>query len=149
MAIIRYPLILGITLLLLSACSDALDPMALPPEQRSYDTSRLLSGEQLFIQYCASCHGAGATGDPNWRQRDSNGRFPPPPLNGSAHTWHHPLAQLRHTIKNGGPPGVSNMPAWGSTLSDEQIDDIILWFQALWPDQVYEEWYGIEQRARS
>ena len=148
MTTIRRPLIPGLALVLLSACGDAPDPMALPPEQRNYDTARLLSGEQLFNQYCASCHGPGATGAPNWRQRDSDGRFPPPPLNGSAHTWHHPLAQLRHTIKNGGPPGASNMPAWGSTLSDEQIDDIILWFQSLWSLEVYQTWYSMEQNAK-
>jgi len=138
----------GMSLLLVS-CSDEIDPLALPPEQRHYDTAQLLRGEQFFNQYCASCHGPGASGDPNWRQRGSDGRFPPPPLNGTAHTWHHPLAQLRHTIKNGGPVGQSNMPGWGEVLSDAQIDDIIAWFQALWPAEVYAAWYRTEQRARA
>lgn len=136
--------------LLLNACKDnpAADPLAMPPGQRQYDTAQLLRGEQLYNRYCASCHGAGGSGDPDWRQRGPDGRFRPPPLNGTAHTWHHPLAQLRHTIKNGGPPAQSNMPAWKDTLSDAQIDDIIAWFQALWPDEAYRAWYDIEQRAR-
>ena len=134
--------------LLLVACSEQADPLVMPPDQRVYDTAQLLRGEQLFNQHCASCHGPGASGDPNWRQQGVDGRFPPPPLNGTAHAWHHPLAQLRHTIKNGGPAGQSNMPAWKTILDDQQIDDIIAWFQSLWPDEAYTAWYGIEQRAR-
>jgi mono/diheme cytochrome c family protein len=55
---------------------------------------------------------------------------------------------LRLTINDGGPAGQSNMPAWGDTLNGEQIDDIIAWFQSLWPGPIYEAWYGIEERAR-
>lgn len=136
------------TILVLAGCGDQPDPLALPPDQRQYDTAQLLRGEQLYNQHCARCHGPGATGDPNWRKLGADGRFPPPPLNGTAHTWHHPLAQLRDTIKNGGPPGQSNMPAWGSVLSDSQIDDIIAWFQSMWLDEIYAAWYRTEQRAR-
>lgn len=134
--------------LVLTACSDQPDPLIMPPEQRAYDTQQLLRGEQLYNQNCANCHGAGAMGASNWRQRGTDGRFLPPPLNGTAHAWHHPLDQLRQTIKNGGPKGQSNMPAWGATLSDEQIDDIIAWFQSLWPAEAYKAWYSIEQRRR-
>ena len=140
--------LIGVSVILVS-CSDEIDPLALPPEQRQYDTAQLLRGEQLYNQNCASCHGPGAVGSPNWRQRGADGHFPPPPLNGTAHTWHHPLAQVRHTIKDGGPPGQSNMPAWGAVLSDQEIDDIIAWFQSLWTHEVYAAWYRMEQRARA
>lgn len=131
----------------LTGCSPAPDPLAMPPQQRYYDTAQLLRGEQLYNQHCVSCHGPGAGGDPNWRKRGPDGRFPPPPLNGTAHAWHHPLAQLRHTISNGGPPGNSNMPAWGEVLDEQQINDLIAWFQALWPAEAYAAWYDIEQQA--
>ena len=132
----------------ITACGPQADPLAMPPEKRQYDSAQLLRGETEYKDHCASCHGRGAEGAPDWRRRDDNGRFPPPPLNGTGHAWHHPLSQLRDTITNGGPAGQSNMPAWGSTLSAEEIDDVIAWFQSQWPDPIYEAWYGIEQRAR-
>ena len=137
-----------IVVLMLPACSEETTPLAMPPGQRHYESAQLQRGEEIFNQHCASCHGQDAVGDPNWRQQGSDGRFPPPPLNGSAHTWHHPLAQLRHTIKNGGPVGKSNMPAWKETLSDQQIDDVIAWFQSLWSEEVYRAWYDMEQRTQ-
>jgi mono/diheme cytochrome c family protein len=32
------------------------------------------------------------------------------------------------------------MPAWKGRLSDREIEDIISWYQALWPPEVYERW---------
>ncbi len=132
----------------LVGCGPQAEPLAMPPEKRHYDSSQLLRGEAAFKENCASCHGSMAEGASDWRRRDQDDRFPPPPLDGTGHAWHHPLAQLRDTITSGGPAGQSNMPAWGSTLSPEEIDDVIAWFQSLWPDPIYEAWYGIEQRAR-
>ena len=139
-----------ITTVLLTACSNetAEIPAPAPAERDSVAPEQLLSGAQLYRQNCAVCHGEQGIGDPNWRKRGADGRFPPPPLNGTAHTWHHPWAQLHDTIKNGGPAGQSNMPAWKSKLSDRQIDDIIVWFQSLWPDEVYQIWYRINEDAR-
>jgi len=82
------------------------------------------------------------------RHRGPDGRFPPPPLNGTGHAWHHPKAVLHDVIKNGSPPGQGNMPAWRDRLTDEQIDDIIAWFQSQWPNQVYNAWYQMDQRSR-
>ena len=39
------------------------------------------------------------------------------------------------------------MPAWGGKLSDQDIDAVIAWFQSLWPDAVYGEWFAMEQRS--
>ena len=119
------------------------------PVTRPRDFARLARGGQLYQQYCASCHGDRAQGDPNWRQRGGDGRFPPPPLDGSAHTWHHPMDQLKRVIREGGPPGQSNMPGWGDTLSERQIEDIILWFQSLWPDKTYQTWAEMDTRTRA
>lgn len=140
--------VFSITLISVSGCSESADSLAMPPEERYYDPAQLARGEQTYNDNCAQCHGADASGDPNWRQPDGNGQFRPPPLNGTGHTWHHPLTQLRHAIENGGPPGESNMPAWGDTLTDEDIDDLIAWFQSLWPNDIYETWYQIEQRSQ-
>lgn len=115
--------------------------------ERKIDFAQVKRGGMVFQQNCATCHGEGAEGDSNWRHRDASGMFPPPPLNGTAHTWHHPMAVLKEVIRNGSPQGMGRMPAWGSKLSEQEIDDVIAWFQAKWPDEVYEAWYGMNQRA--
>lgn len=117
-----------------------------PPRVR--DDFAILRGGKLYQRNCASCHGAQGQGDPNWRHRGADGKFPPPPLNGTGHAWHHPLKILRYVIKRGSPGGQGNMPAWQGKLSDRQIDDIIAWFQSRWPDEVYNAWYRIDRRSK-
>ena len=142
-----YPLVA--IALLLSACSEHEQhrhPPALgstEPVERVQDEVRIARGERIFAQYCVVCHGVGAVGDENWRYRDDSGHFPPPPLNGTAHAWHHPWEELHQIIRD----GQNNMPAWGTVLSSEEIDDTIHWFQSLWPDEVYQAWYRIDQRG--
>ncbi|MFB3103971.1 MAG: c-type cytochrome, partial [Pseudomonadales bacterium] len=57
---------------------------------RWYTTNEVAKGKVLFLSHCASCHGQAAEGTLDWRRTDANGNYPPPPLNGSAHGWHHP-----------------------------------------------------------
>lgn len=114
---------------------------------RIRDDAQIRRGAQLYSRNCAQCHGAMAQGAFNWRQRGADGKMPPPPLNGTGHAWHHPKNMLRFVIKNGSPGGQGNMPAWRDKLTDEQIDDIIAWFQSLWPEPVYEAWSAIDQRS--
>lgn len=108
---------------------------------RDFDFLQMQRGGALFRQHCAACHGNNAEGAPNWQQRDAAGKFPPPPLNGTAHTWHHPARVLMDVIKNGTQRIGGNMPPWKDKLTDEQIRDIIAWFQAKWPDTIYAAWY--------
>jgi len=86
---------------------------ALGAENRGYDTALLEQGKAVFQTNCAVCHGDNAQGTvSNWQQRDENGKLPPPPLNGTAHTWHHPIGGLAHTIKKGTLSIGGSMPAW-------------------------------------
>lgn len=100
-----------------------------------------LEGQQLYNTYCASCHGLNLQGQPNWRQRLGNGRLPAPPHDATGHTWHHPDAQLIEMIKVGFVGGVnaptgyeSDMPAFGSVLSEQQIIAILGYIKSSWPD---------------
>jgi len=113
--------------------------------ERVEDFARVSRGGRLYQQNCAECHGNAAQGGANWRQRDADGMFPPPPLNGTGHAWHHPRRMLHHVIANGSPGGQGNMPAWRDKLSDEEIDDIIAWFQSKWPDPVYAAWQRMDR----
>lgn len=102
-------------------------------------------GRSLFAENCAQCHGEAAVGAPDWTRRLPDGSFPPPPLNGTAHAWHHPLAQLRAVIRNGSPSG--NMPAWGGRLGEDEITAVIAYFHSLWPEEVHEAWSEMNRRA--
>lgn len=118
------------------------------PPPRWYDETIVEQGQQIYQANCAQCHGERAQGDPNWRQRDKEGKFPPPPLDGTGHTWHHPIAALLHVIMKGSPGGLGNMPGWEGKLTEDEAAATIAWFQSLWPDQAYSNWYQIEVRSR-
>jgi len=108
--------------------------------ERQLDFAAVTRGGKLFRQYCADCHGLNAQGAPDWRQRRPDGSFPAPPLDGTGHAWHHPKKVLQMTIRNGTQRLGGSMPAWGGTLDGQDIDAIIAWFQAKWPDEIYAEW---------
>ena len=97
-------------------------------------------GERIFGTYCASCHGELGEGQPHWNIIKSDGTLPPPPLNGSGHTWHHGDGTLYKQIKLGGgyldlPGFKSGMPAFGDTLSHQEIVDVLAYVKSLWADQ--------------
>ena len=106
------------------------------PMPRENNPERQARGKELYRQNCIQCHGENAVGAPDWYRRDAAGNFPPPPLNGTAHTWHHPKKQLIEMIKVGGDV----MPPFNTKLSDGEIVDIIKWFQSFWPDELYYAW---------
>ena len=98
-------------------------------------------GANLFQQNCATCHGANAEGTADWKQRDANGNYPPPPLDGSAHAWHHSIPQLMRSIKEGSIKLGGTMPPFGDKFSDQQVLSLIAYFQSKWPDQLYARWH--------
>lgn len=135
--------------ILLAGCGEdkTAKPESLGPETqvaRVQDPAQIERGKAIFTANCAVCHGNQAQGADNWRQRGPDGKFPPPPLDGSGHAWHHPKKDLVHMIRFGSPPGQGNMPAWEGKLSDQQIEDVVAYFQSLWPDEVYQAWARID-----
>lgn len=98
-------------------------------------------GAELFQQNCAVCHGVNAEGTKEWKKTDANGNYPPPPLDGSAHAWHHSIPQLARSIKEGGIKLGGVMPAFGDKLSDQEVLAVIAFFQSKWPDKVYKVWH--------
>ena len=100
----------------------------------------LQTGGSLFQQNCASCHGANAEGTLEWKKTDSNGNYPPPPLNGTAHAWHHDISVLKNTIQEGGVKLGGTMPPFKDKLSTSDIEAVIAYFQSKWPDRLYQQW---------
>lgn len=121
-----------ITLCLLPVLSQA--------ETRWYSQELLKSGIELFKENCSSCHGVNAEGTLEWKKTDSNGKYPPPPLNGSAHAWHHDMDTLRRTIREGGAKLGGTMPPFKDKLSSEEIDAVIAYFQSKWSEELYRKW---------
>ena len=110
--------------------------------ERWYNQGVVNHGAGLFQQHCASCHGSNAEGTSDWKTPDENGVYPPPPLNGSAHTWHHSIPVLVRTIKEGGAKLGGVMPPFADKLSDQDILAIIGYFQSKWPDDIYTRWHN-------
>lgn len=108
--------------------------------KRWYSPQQLAAGKKIYAKNCAACHGADASATPNWKQTDANGNYPPPPLNGTAHTWHHSYETLSKTIKQGGLPLGGIMPAFDRLLTEEEISTIIASFQSYWTNKTYQHW---------
>jgi len=105
----------------------------------STGADRTAQGKALYEANCASCHGADLEGQPDWRRRLDTGRMPAPPHDESGHAWHHPDADLFTITKlglNAIVPGYeSDMPAFGSILSDTEITDVLTYIKSTWPDR--------------
>ncbi|WP_194725416.1 c-type cytochrome [Noviherbaspirillum malthae] len=109
------------------------------------DTTLVARGKSIYAAQCAACHGAALEGQPDWRMRLSSGRLPAPPHDASGHTWHHPDKVLFDIVKNGLVPGKtapegyqSDMPAYGSLLSDEDITAVLAYIKSQWPPELLE-----------
>lgn len=107
---------------------------------RQHDTAVLSAGKTLFQRNCAVCHGLNAEGVSNWKETNADGQYPPPPLNGTAHTWHHTTSVLLRTIKEGTAELGGSMPAWEGKLDNDEVLTIIQWITSLWPDEIYQTW---------
>jgi mono/diheme cytochrome c family protein len=105
------------------------------------DPEKIKRGEAVYRKNCASCHGPNGEATPGWRNPGADGKYPPPPLDGSAHAWHHSTETLEEMIRKGSPGGAGGMPAWDGKLTNQEIDDVIVWIKSLWPDDVYDVWY--------
>lgn len=119
-----------------------------PALERNHDSKLVRRGQALYTQHCAQCHGVEGEGDPHWRKRDSKGLYPPPPLNGTGHAWHHPSSWLREKIRRGGALGDGKMPPQNQ-LSEADIKALLTWFQSQWPDPVYEAWLRVERKDKA
>ncbi|MFT5420451.1 MAG: mono/diheme cytochrome c family protein [Candidatus Endobugula sp.] len=127
------------------------DDITLTPKEtttRWYFFEQAERGRVIFSSRCAVCHGRNAEATPNWKTPNDNGHYPPPPLNGTAHGWHHPISILGRTIYNGGAPVGGQMPAFKDQLAESDIIDVIAHIQTHWSDTIYARWLTIENSSR-
>ncbi len=122
--------LLLLSFLLLTSCTSSFP----------FDPAVVSRGKELFAANCATCHGAGGEGQPNWHITKADGTLPPPPLNGEGHTWHHGDGLLYRIVKNGGQefedPRFSSfksaMPAFGERFSHDEIVAVLTYVKSLW-----------------
>ena len=93
-----------------SASSETTAP---PPSTGAYSQQMITMGKPLYMQACASCHGANAKGSigPNLHNEDMSDN------------------QIAGVIKNG--KGQGQMPAFSSKFNDGQINEIIAYLRSL------------------
>ncbi|MCY4266215.1 MAG: cytochrome c [Gammaproteobacteria bacterium] len=139
--------LLSLFLVLLAGACDQMQPVESKlavsslPGQRWYSEEQVSSGVEVFRQHCAQCHGGKAEGlVADWRKKLPNGTFPPPPLDGSAHAWHHPLSMLIRVIDKGGIEFGGTMPGFAGQLPERKKLEVIAYFQNFWSDEIYENW---------
>ena len=144
---ISGPKIATIFVLALAGCGGG-DPGMPTVAGRWYTPAQVEAGQSLYTAHCAVCHASDGSATAHWRTPDAEGHYPPPPLNGSAHGWHHSRKQLDFTIQKGGVPFGGMMPAFAHLLDGQERLSIIAYFQTWWPDQIYGEWRQIDARSR-
>lgn len=125
--------------LILRTGSTTPPPVTLKPD----DLAVVAQGKAIYAAQCAACHGSALEGQPNWRERGPDGRLPAPPHDETGHTWHHVDALLFSLTKYGmpreignGEPYYSNMPAYESVLSDEEIIAVLSFIKRSWPAEI-------------
>ena len=112
--------------------------------QTSRSGNQLALGRAVYEKNCTSCHGVRLEGQPGWQRRLPSGRMPAPPHDDTGHTWHHPERVLFDITKYGvvpphAPPGYpSDMPAFHSVVSDDEIRAVLAYIKSHWSAEVLE-----------
>lgn len=140
-------------LVLVAACSSPTEDTDVPLVKNSdtgrwYSNAQVDEGAALFATNCAGCHGVDASSTDQWKKTDINGNYPPPPLNGTAHAWHHPINVLSQVIEEGGIAMGGQMPSFSGQFDYQQKLSLIASFQSYWNDKVYDTWMTREKASR-
>lgn len=78
-------------------------------------------GRTLYEAACAECHGLDGKGY-------AQSLVLAPPLDGSAHSWHHPDSQILGLLRFGG----TTMPAVAAGWSDEDVEAVLTFVKSRW-----------------
>ena len=120
----------------------------------SEDPSTIARGERIYAAQCATCHGRALEGQPDWQSPLPNGRMPAPPHDDTGHTWHHPSRVVFEITKFGlvppnAPAGyVSDMPAFGGKLTDEDIWAALSFIASSWSEQAKAWQRNVDAQSR-
>ncbi|MHA2427677.1 MAG: c-type cytochrome [Candidatus Hermodarchaeia archaeon] len=115
---------------------------AVPPVP-TLDPQLVSTGEVIYQQYCASCHGVNLEGQLNWKTPLSDGGFPAPPHDSTGHTWHHPDELLLDVIVNGSDPTLGGrMQGFGDVIDEQERIAVLEFIKSKWGDEERElQWW--------
>lgn len=123
-------IILSITLFL-TGCFDSGDSHATKTDES------VALGKNIFDVNCIGCHGESGVGVvKDWKERMGDGKFPAPPINGTAHAWHHSPKSLLSTINNGGVRLGGWMPGFKDKLNNNEKQGLLDYIYSLWPAEL-------------
>lgn len=89
-------------------------------------------GRALYGANCQDCHGVRGVGErPDDIYAKDEFGVVAPPLDDSAHAWHHSDFNLVQTILNGSPRN-ERMAAWKHSLSGKDAEDLVAYIKSLW-----------------
>ena len=121
---------LSLLFMLLFACSSG-----------ESETKDIAIGKAVFEASCVVCHGKEARGlVSNWKVKTADGKYPAPPLNGSAHAWHHSPLQLLQTINEGGIKLGGQMPGFQGKLTEIEKQAVLDYIHSLWPNDIQKKY---------
>ena len=127
-------LVLVLATVFLTGCFDNGDANA-------QTTDSVALGETTFKQNCISCHGKEGQGlVKDWKKTQANGKYPAPPINGTAHAWHHSPKALLTTINNGGVKLGGWMPGFKDQLNEVEKQGLLDYIHSLWPSELQKKY---------
>ncbi len=122
-------ILLSAALILLSACSNEDDAVDF------YESVQL--GKKIFDENCAQCHGSNGQGTvEDWTKKLPDGKYPPPPLNGTAHAWHHSPQDLLQSINEGSIKLGGVMPGFKDKLNNQEKRALVDYIYSLWSPEI-------------
>lgn len=120
---------LAIALATLAGCARPTTQIP-PPQAPTMPSYEARLGRDVFLHYCATCHGDAGAGDGfNAYNLDPH----PRDLSDQGFQKTKTDAQLADTIRRGGAGvGLSSlMPPWGRTLTERQVGEVVLYMRSL------------------
>jgi mono/diheme cytochrome c family protein len=100
----------------------------------------LTLGKSTFDKNCVVCHGKAAQGlVVDWKT-PINGKYPAPPLDGTAHAWHHSPKLLLSTINNGGAKLGGSMPGFKDILDENEKQAVLDYLHSLWSKDIQQKY---------
>lgn len=103
-------------------------------------TNNVELGKTTFDKNCVVCHGRAAKGlVADWK-KPINGKYPAPPLDGTAHGWHHSPKLLLSTINDGGVKLGGTMPGFKDKLSEAEKQAILDYLYSLWSPEIQQKY---------
>ena len=109
---------------------------------RPDDPSIVATGQIIYADSCAGCHGENLEGKMVPSAAGSDELVLAPPHDGSGHTWQHPDQVLFDLTKYGASgviclePGDKEMPVFEDVLIDEQIVAVLSFIKSTWPEEI-------------